>query len=82
MKNIHNAVSDVQEFVTTNHFPIVGNVGETVNDWTIVDFTNNDDILRIEFHNGDHNACVLLQRGFTNDQRALIMDIFMTMMFP
>lgn len=83
MKNIHNAVSDVEDFMTANHFPVVGKIGETVGDWTIVEFSNNNnDFLRLEFHNGDYNVCVLDQRGFTNDQRRILMDTFMLMMFP
>uniref|UniRef100_A0A6C0CG07 Uncharacterized protein n=1 Tax=viral metagenome TaxID=1070528 RepID=A0A6C0CG07_9ZZZZ len=83
MKNIHNSVSDVQEFITTNHFPVVGNVLDTVDGWTVVEFKNaNNDIIRLEAHLQDHNACVLLQRGFTNDQRDLLMDTFMRLVFP
>ena len=83
MKNIHNSVSDVQTHITNNHFPVVGNVKETRHDWTIVEFTNiNEDLLRLEVHLGDKNACVLAQQGFTNDQRDLIMNTFMRMVFP
>jgi hypothetical protein len=83
MKNIHNSVSDVQDFITNNHFPVVGTVMDTIDGWTIVEFTNlNHDIIRLEVHLEDRNSCVLLQRGFTNDQRDLLMDTFMRIVFP
>jgi hypothetical protein len=83
MKNIHNSVSDVQDFITDNHFPVFGTVMDTVDGWTIVEFTNlNHDIIRLEVHLEDQNSCVLLQRGFTNDQRDLLMDTFMRIVFP
>jgi len=82
MRNIHNVVSDVEEKVTADHFPVKGHVGETVEGWTIVDFKNdNQDLLQFEVHLEHENSCVLIQRGFTNDQRNTIMEIFTQMMF-
>jgi hypothetical protein len=82
MRNIHNVVSDVQENITSNHFPVKGDVGQTVDNWTIVEFTNdNGDLLQFEVHLEYENCCVLIQRGFTNDQRDAIMEIFTQMMF-
>jgi len=82
MRNIHNVVSDVQEKVTADHFPVKGDVGETIEGWTIVEFKNdNQDFLQFEVHLEHENSCVLVQRGFTNDQRDAIMEIFTNMMF-
>jgi hypothetical protein len=81
-KNIHNVVTDVQEKVTADHFPVTGNVGETIDGWTIVEFTtSNQDVLRFEVHLDHQNSCVLETRGFTFDQRDTIMEIFTQMMF-
>ena len=82
MRNIHNVVSDVEEHMTANHFPVKGEVGQTVNDWTIVEFKNdNGDFLQFEVHLEYENCCVLIQRGFTNDQRDAIMEVFTNTMF-
>jgi hypothetical protein len=82
MRNIHNVVTDVQEKVTADHFPVKGNVGETVDGWTIVEFTtSNQDILRFEVHLEYQNSCILELRGFTFDQRDTVMEIFTHMMF-
>lgn len=82
MRNIHNVVSDVQENITLNHFPVKGDVGQTVDNWTIVEFTNdNGDLLQFEVHLEYENCCVLIQRGFTNDQRDAIMEVFTNTMF-
>jgi hypothetical protein len=82
MRNIHNVVTDVQEKVTADHFPVKGDVGQTVDDWTIVEFKNdNGDLLQFEVHLEYENCCVLIQRGFTNDQRDAIMEVFTQMMF-
>jgi hypothetical protein len=81
-KNIHNVVTDVQEKVTADHFPVKGAVGETVDGWTIVEFNNdNQNFLQFEVHLEHENSCILVQRGFTNDQRDTIMEIFTRMMF-
>jgi len=81
-KNIHNVVSDVQANITANHFPVKGHVGETVEGWTIVEFKNdNHDILQFEVHLEHETSCVLIHRGFTNDQRDAIMEVFTTLMF-
>jgi dihydrodipicolinate reductase len=81
-KNIHNVVTDVQEKVTADHFPVKGSVGETIDGWTIVEFTTpNQDMLRFEVHLEHQNSCVLQTRGFTTDQRDTIMEIFTNMMF-
>jgi len=81
-KNIHNVVTDVQEKVKADHFPVTGNVGETVDGWTIVEFTAcNQDLLRFEVHLDHQTSCVLETRGFTFDQRNTIMEIFTQMMF-
>jgi hypothetical protein len=80
--NIHNVVTDVQEKITADHFPVLGRVGETVEGWTIVEYTNsNQDLLRFEVHLVHQNSCVLETRGFTIDQRNIIMNIFTSMMF-
>ena len=81
-KNIDNVVTDVQEKVTADRFPVKGTVGETTDGWTIVEFTtHNQDILRFEVHLDHENSCVLETRGFTTDQRDTIMEIFTHMMF-
>jgi len=77
-----NVVSDVQVKVTADHFPVTGSVGETVDGWTIVEFTNSThDLLRFEVHLEHQTSCVLETRGFTFDQRDTIMEIFTQMMF-
>jgi hypothetical protein len=82
MKNIHNVVSDVQDKVTSDHFPVKGDVRDTVEGWTIVEFkTDGQDFLQFEVNLEYENMCVLVQRGFTNDQRDTIMEIFTNMMF-
>lgn len=81
MRNIHNVVTDVQEKVTADHFPVTGNLPDGVHLWTIVEFTAEDCILRFEVQLENQVSCVLLQRGFTNAQRDTIMEIFTNMMF-
>ena len=81
MRNIHNVVTDVQEKVTADHFPVTGNLPDGVHVWTIVEFTAEDCILRFEVQLENQVSCVLLQRGFTNAQRDTIMEIFTNMMF-
>lgn len=80
-KNIHNVVTDVQEKVTADHFPVTGNLPDGVHAWTVVEFTAGDCILQFEVHLENQVSCVLSQRGFTNDQRDTIMEIFTNMMF-
>lgn len=81
-KNIHNVVTDVQEKVTADHFPVTGDVRDTVDGWTIVEFKNdNQDFLQFEVHLEHETSCILVQQGFTNDQRDTIMEIFTHMMF-
>jgi hypothetical protein len=81
MRNIHNVVTDVQEKVTADHFPVVGNVPDGVHGWTIVEFRAGDCLLQFEVHLENQVSCVLNQRGFTKAQRDLIMEIFTQMMF-
>ena len=51
MPNLDNVVSDVQDEITSNHFPVVGTVCDTQEGWTIVRFTSpGDDVLEIEVH--------------------------------
>ena len=84
-KNIHNVVSDVQENVSANHFPIQGSVWGVEGEWTVVQFKNPNNpagnFLNIEVHLENQVACVLEQVGFTNDQRDTIMEIFTDMMW-
>ena len=84
-RNIHNVVSDVQENVTANHFPLQGSVWGVEGEWTVVQFKNPNNpagnFLNIEVHLENQVACVLEQVGFTNDQRDTIMEIFTDMMW-
>jgi hypothetical protein len=86
MPNIHNVISDVQEKVTANHFPITASVWGVEGEWTVVQFkcANNPDrnFLNVEVHIENQVSCVLEQVGFTNDQRYTIMEIFVSTMFP
>jgi hypothetical protein len=78
-------VSDVQEKVTDDHFPIIGSVLGEQGEWTVVQFKNpnspNNMFLNIEVSIGQEVSCVLEQVGFTNDQRDTIMEIFTNTMF-
>jgi hypothetical protein len=80
-KNIHNVVTDVQEKVTADHFPVTGNLPDGVYGWTVVEFTAGDCLLQFEVHLEHQVSCILVQRGFTNAQRDTIMEIFTQMMF-
>ncbi len=85
MRNIHNVVSDVQDKVTADHFPLIGSVWGVEGEWTVVQFKNphNPDhmFLNIEVNIQNEVSCVLEQVGFTNDQRDTIMEIFTNTMF-
>lgn len=81
MRNIHNVVTDVQENVKANHFPVVGNVCGDQGEWTNVEFTTEGCLLRFEVHLGNQVSCVLEQVGFTNAQRDTIIEVFTQMMF-
>jgi len=81
MRNIHNVVSDVQDNITTNHFPVKGSVREPQTEWIIVEFRSDNCLLQFEVHIGNEVSCVLKQNGFTNDQRDAIMEVFTTLMF-
>ena len=80
-RNIDNVVTDVQEKVTADHFPVVGNLPDGVHVWTIVEFTAGDCLLQFEVHLEHQVSGILVQRGFTNAQRDTIMEIFTQMMF-
>ena len=84
-RNIHNVVSDVQENVSANHFPLQGSVWGVEGEWTVVQFKNPNNpagnFLNIEVHLENQVACVLEQVGFTNDQRDTIMEICTDMMW-
>lgn len=86
MPNIDNVVSDVEENVTANHFPLRGSVWGVEGEWTVVQFKNPHDpdhmFLNIEVHLENQVSGVLEQRGFTNAQRDTIMQIFTDLMFP
>jgi len=83
--NIHNVVSDVQEKVTADHFPIQGSVWGVEGEWTVVQFKNphnpDGNFLNVEVHIENQVMCVLEKVGFTNDQQYTIMEIFTQMMF-
>ena len=81
MRNIHNVVTDVQEEIKANHFPVVGHVRDTVEGWTIVEFTADQCVLQFEVHLENQVSCVLNQQGFTNAQRDIIMEVFTQKMF-
>ena len=84
-KNIDNVVSDVQEKVTADHFPLQGSIWGVENGWTVVLFKNPYNpqgmFLNIEVNLESQVSGVLEQVGFTNDQRDTIMQIFTHMMF-
>ena len=85
MRNIDNVVSDVEEKVTADHFPIQASVWGVEGEWTVVQFKNPHNpqgmFLNIEVHLENQVSGVLEQVGFTNDQRDTIMEIFTHMMF-
>lgn len=85
MRNIHNVVTDVQEKVTADHFPLQASVWGVEGEWTVVQFKNPNNpegnFLNIEVHIENEVSGVLEQVGFTNDQRNTIMEIFTQMMF-
>jgi len=81
LHNIHNALSDVEVLVGGNHFPIKAEYVGVVNDWHNVTFKNDqNDTLEVEVHVDDNLQSVvmgvLVQTGFTNAQRDIIMDSF------
>ena len=85
MPNIHNVISDVQEKVTADHFPITASVWGVEGEWTVVQFkcahNPNGNFLNIEVHLENQVSCVLEQVGFTNAQRDTIMEIFTQLMW-
>ena len=84
-KNIHNVVSDVQEKVTADHFPLQGSIWGVEGEWTVVQFKNPNNpegnFLNVEVHLENQAMGVLEKVGFTNDQQYTIMEIFTQMMF-
>lgn len=82
MRVLENIVTDVQELISNDHFPIKARIGLTQGGWTVINFESpNQDFLQIEVHLEQQNACVLETRGFTQFQSHMIMNTFMELMF-
>jgi hypothetical protein len=81
LHNIHNALSDAENVIKHEHFPITARYINCVNDWHNVTFKNEQgDTLEVEVQLDEVRQSVvmgvLVQTGFTNDQRNIIMNIF------
>lgn len=81
LHNVHNALTDAEHIIKNEHFPIETQYVDCVNGWHNVIFKNEQgDTLEVEVELDEIRQTVvmgvLVQTGFTNDQRNTIMNIF------